>query len=296
MSSLEAKTANYFYLLVLLLLSTIGGYVQGKNIFLGLVTTEFGFILIPVVLYLLIKGHDMGKILKVRKLEFRHALMAIPLALVGWLVSEAITIIWVFLVGKWIAVPANPIPVPWDGRTFALEIATVGFTAALCEELFFRGFFMTAYEGWGSGRAIVMSGIFFALLHVNPGALPGIAFLGVLLAYSAYRTGSVFMSMIMHFVYNFISIVVMKLGGSAEQSGSIPVEAFIAWIILGAIAFLILLKMVKRLKATTTPEYKPAWSDTGTFLRHSIAHWPMLISFIFIIGQMAFMSLLKILN
>lgn len=173
LSSLEAKTANYFYLLVLLLLSTIGGYVQEKNIFLGLVTTEFGFILMPVVLYLLFKGHDMGKILKVRKLEFRHALMAIPLALVGWLVSEAISIIWVFLVGKWIAVPVNPIPVPWDGRTFALEIATVCFSAALCEELFFRGFFMTAYEGWGSGRAIVMSGIFFCLVACKSRGLAG---------------------------------------------------------------------------------------------------------------------------
>lgn len=100
----------------------------------------------------------------------------------------------------------------------------------------------------------------------------------------------------MHFVYNFVSIGVMKLGGNAEQSASIPVEAFIAWIILGAMAFLLLLKLVKRLKATTEPEYKPAWRDTGTFLRHSIAHWPMLISFIFIIGQMVFLSLLKVLK
>ncbi|SHF33346.1 hypothetical protein SAMN02746089_01719 [Caldanaerobius fijiensis DSM 17918] len=294
MESVKIKTANYFYLLILVLLSTAGGYVQLKNIFSGLIITEFGFILLPILVYLFAKRYDVKSILKIRRIKISYILFAVIIALVGWVVSEAISVIWLFLAGRWIVVPPNPIPAPENTRIFIEEIITVAFSAAVCEELFFRGFFMTAYERAGSRRAIVMSGIFFALLHMNPASIPAIAFLGILFAYSVYRTGSVFMSMIIHFVYNFMSVSIMKLAGGIEQQAtSIPLESAIAWLVLGVMAFLVLVKLLKKLDAVTKPEYKPAVGGTADFLRCSIGHWPIVLSIILIFGQIVLLRVFK---
>jgi len=50
-------------------------------------------------------------------------------------------------------VPPN-IPVPAGTGEFLLQILSIAGSAALCEELLFRGFIMRAYEGLGWKRAI----------------------------------------------------------------------------------------------------------------------------------------------
>lgn len=92
-----------------------------------------------------------------------------------------------------------------------LAVVLVIVIAPLCEEMFFRGFlFRGLWSRFGLWPGIVASGFLFALIHfTGPSAigliLPFTA-IGVLFAWLAYRTGSLWNSIAVHFLFNSVSM------------------------------------------------------------------------------------------
>jgi membrane protease YdiL (CAAX protease family) len=77
---------------------------------------------------------------------------------------------------------------------------------AICEELVFRGVLCREFERYSPLSAILISSIFFALLHFDVALFPVYLFAGILLSLSMYATGSVIVPMIIHFFYNAIAL------------------------------------------------------------------------------------------
>ncbi len=77
---------------------------------------------------------------------------------------------------------------------------------AICEEFVFRGILCHEYERGGVTRAIVLSSVFFALLHFNFANLPVYLFSGVILSMTLYATRSLFGAMLAHFLYNIFGL------------------------------------------------------------------------------------------
>lgn len=77
---------------------------------------------------------------------------------------------------------------------------------AICEEFVFRGILCFEYEKGGVLRAILLSSLFFSLLHFNLQNFPIYLFSGVILALSLYATRSLVGSMLVHFLYNVFGL------------------------------------------------------------------------------------------
>ena len=77
---------------------------------------------------------------------------------------------------------------------------------ALCEEFIFRGILCHEYEKGGVLRAVILSSVFFALLHFNLQNLPLYLFSGLILAMTLYCTRSLFGSIFAHFLYNIFGL------------------------------------------------------------------------------------------
>ena len=77
---------------------------------------------------------------------------------------------------------------------------------AICEEFIFRGIICHEYEKGGVLRAVIISSLFFALLHFNLQNLPMYLFSGLILAMTLYATRSLFGAMIAHFLYNIFGL------------------------------------------------------------------------------------------
>ena len=77
---------------------------------------------------------------------------------------------------------------------------------AICEEFVYRGILCHEYERGGVGRAIVLSSLFFGLLHFNIVNLPVYLFSGIILAMTLYATRSLFGAMLAHFLYNIFGL------------------------------------------------------------------------------------------
>lgn len=98
---------------------------------------------------------------------------------------------------------------PFDSSEF-LNITLFLFIAALCEEIIFRGFFMTMMQKYvGNLWAIILSSLIFSLFHIfNPNVsfigLLEIFLAGIALAYAYFKTGNIWFVAVMHFAWNYV--------------------------------------------------------------------------------------------
>ncbi|MCB0833740.1 MAG: CPBP family intramembrane metalloprotease [Bacteroidetes bacterium] len=93
-----------------------------------------------------------------------------------------------------------------------LIIAAVA-AAGICEEMLIRGMFQKSLERtMHAASAIGLSSIVFAVMHFNPWAMIQIFALAVVLGIIAWYARSIFPTMVIHGVNNFIAILFVNLG------------------------------------------------------------------------------------
>jgi membrane protease YdiL (CAAX protease family) len=94
-----------------------------------------------------------------------------------------------------------------------LAMAFAGVTIVpFAEELFFRGFF---FAGLRPRLSFVLSGLisgfFFSLAHADPGLIIPFTGVGVILAYTYERTGSLWAPIGVHMLFNSVSFLILIL-------------------------------------------------------------------------------------
>lgn len=147
--------------------------------------------------------------------------LGVGLALGTLLCSACVGLLALF--GAYRIVGVNPSYDPW------LPLLTLGVSAAVVEEILFRGILFRLVEGTiGTWGATAVSGLAFGLAHLtNPGAtlqgaLAIVLEAGVLFAFLYALTRSLWVVMGLHFAWNVVQGPVFGIvvsGSSAEGSG-----------------------------------------------------------------------------
>lgn len=131
-------------------------------------------------------------------------------------------------------------------------VVAIGVVPALFEELAMRGVILGAYgDELDIGHTLLINGLFFGLIHLNPQQLLYAMALGVFFSYVVMRTGSIFAGIIAHFTVNFTQVTIVSAAlnaaegyGIFEDSAAMTVEDALAQggaIVLGVVVFLALL-------------------------------------------------------
>lgn len=108
---------------------------------------------------------------------------------------------------------------------YIIVILTVSVTPAICEEIFFRGFVQKSFEFKQKPfAAILLTSLFFGLYHFNPYGLLPLIVLGMYLGYSVYKSNSIVVPIVLHFINNFIAIMAFFIFGEEELLQSKLVE------------------------------------------------------------------------
>ena len=90
-------------------------------------------------------------------------------------------------------------------RDLILLMLLIAVVAPIAEELFFRGMlYPVLRRRWSSPIAIGVNGLLFALIHVIPVILPGLFFVGIVLAWVRERSGSLWPCILLHALQNGI--------------------------------------------------------------------------------------------
>ena len=104
-----------------------------------------------------------------------------------------------------------------------LVILVLAVIPAICEELVFRGWMLSALCGtapsWSRQvTAVVVQAAFFAVVHLLPERLPTTFAMGLILGWVALRTGSLWPGILCHAVHNAIPAGVSLLAGTSFES------------------------------------------------------------------------------
>ena len=87
-----------------------------------------------------------------------------------------------------------------------VAIPVLAILPAVCEELLFRGILCTELDRRGALRAILVGSLLFALIHFDLANLPVYFYAGILLCLVLYVSDSLVATMIIHALYNLISL------------------------------------------------------------------------------------------
>lgn len=134
-------------------------------------------------------------------------------------------------------------------------VAVVAITPAICEEILFRGLIQKNMSlATNPRRGFILTGIIFGLYHFNPFlAVPLIA-LGVYFSFLRYRSQTIILPMIAHFINNGISTVsVYAYGYDASDVPSFIGASQSMMSVLSSTAmflFVFIITMVLYVKAT----------------------------------------------
>ncbi len=244
------KEANLFFILLALLFLTVGAYVQSRELISGLLITEFGLMAIPILLYAFFTKKDIITVFRFKSIPFSAVIKVMILAallLPTVAVANLITIFIIELFGNSIS---SMIPTASTGAEFALLFAVIAGSAGICEEIFFRGAILSAYESklgrkWGA----IFSGLLFGIFHFNPQNFLGPIILGIMFSYLVQLTGSIFASMIAHMTNNGIAVTMGYITNVTSTGGVIPQDSnelifSSPGVILGVMVFYIIIGVI----------------------------------------------------
>ncbi len=91
--------------------------------------------------------------------------------------------------------------------SIAFSLLMMAVTPAFCEEFFFRGYLQRHLErGFGVMWGIVATGVVFGLFHLRLTQILPLSVLGIYLAYLTWRTGSLWVPIVVHFINNALAL------------------------------------------------------------------------------------------
>ncbi len=94
---------------------------------------------------------------------------------------------------------------------FIMAVLSIDVAPAIVEEFAIRGVVLQSLRRYGDKFAIIVSAVLFSLIHGNMVQIPYTLFAGLYFGYLAVRTGSLWPSIILHFINNFYSVIAMWL-------------------------------------------------------------------------------------
>jgi membrane protease YdiL (CAAX protease family) len=94
---------------------------------------------------------------------------------------------------------------------FIISIIWAGIIPAFAEEMLFRGVILNGFkENYSEKKAIIVSALLFGLYHLNPWQFVLAFIIGLFSAFICLRTGSIALSIYIHFFNNVMSVVVLR--------------------------------------------------------------------------------------
>ncbi len=203
---LKVLDANILYFIGAVLFWTVGVYFQTRDLHSGLIITQYIIILLPPIIYILVKKLDIKETLKLNKISFKHGFLVACITILVYpaaVFGNSLVMTILSLLGN-LNIPQ--LPMATNKKEYLFLMFIISISAGICEEIFFRGFILSGYERLGKRKAIILSAILFGFFHFNIYNLMGPIILGLAFGYLVLETGSIFAGMIGHMVNNGFAV------------------------------------------------------------------------------------------
>jgi sodium transport system permease protein len=202
--------------------------LEKRGILAKLLTTEYGFFLLPTLAAVLGLGFSARDTLSLRRPSGRALAGAFLIGISGWTVVAGL-LVRILPPPESLARALEKVLL-LDGRQAPIWIIwlLIGLTPGICEELFFRGFVLSGLRRLGPWRAVLIAALMFGLAHSSIYRLLPTAFLGALFGLTVWRTGSIVPAIVAHAVNNGLMATIAMSPAAAAWLG-MHGEPFLPW-------------------------------------------------------------------
>lgn len=195
------------------------------------------FILLPALLFAKWIYSDVGKIIRIRKPDLKE----LGLFIIGIIILTPLLQSYLFMQNYFLEVLAknssaiNSIKSFFDALNEMVEktygnllsasnifeltfvVIVVAVVPALSEETMFRGFIQRSFElKYKKYLAAIITAVFFSLYHFNPYGFVPLFILGSFFGFAAYKSKTLIIPMILHFLNNFSAVSLYHIIGDDE--------------------------------------------------------------------------------
>ena len=202
------------YFLIVLVLSIVGPmfvtpvlYKIGLVPPLVLMVIHIIFFIVPAIIYIIVTKSNYKKVFSFKKPKGKDVFFSI-------LIAALALPIMIFLSYTSSLFYTNDVALVLDQmRVYPLwlMILVVGVTPAITEEITIRGIALSGFEFKSKNVAAIMTGIMFGILHLNAHQFLYATAMGIILAYVVRATGSIFLSMLIHFLINSWNLIQQRI-------------------------------------------------------------------------------------
>ena len=248
------KIATSHFLLVIILLCqfAMSGIIYGLNLDLpmavSIVLSQLTIIL-PFMIYCIIKKENPFKVIRLKKIKFSTALLAVGIAVFSYPVVVLLNMV------SMIFVENAMIKVMPDVLAMGLipGLLLMAFLPAMVEETIFRGMVYNTYSKRRPIIGILLSALLFGLMHMNFNQLPYALYLGIIMALVMEACDSIVAPMIVHFTMNATSSTLAFLtkdsleeaaGASSDLFPTLMAGVIAVYAVLALIALAIVITLI----------------------------------------------------
>ena len=196
------------------------------------------FILVPfVIAYGVLKKKKIAGILPMgttynRKAAVGLTMLCVPLMIFSTLAINFISTIIQEMLGITFTTGVED-PKIMGAEGIFIAVLSIAVLPAILEEVVVRGIIMQPLRRFGDKFAIVASALIFGIMHGNMVQIPYTIVAGLFMGYLAIATGSLWPSIILHFINNFYSVaVVVAYDNAGDTAGMLISVLFIALFVL----------------------------------------------------------------
>jgi membrane protease YdiL (CAAX protease family) len=195
------------------------------------------FILLPALMFAKWIYSDVGKIIRIRKPEYKEVL----LFTIGIIILTPLLQSFLYIQNYYLEIWAknfsfvNSVKSFFDSlndmveKTYGnlltasnifeliLVVIVVAIVPAITEETMFRGFIQRSFElKLKKYIAAIVTALFFSLYHFNPYGFLPLFILGGFFGFAAYKSKSLIIPMFLHFLNNFSAVMLYHFIGDDE--------------------------------------------------------------------------------
>ena len=181
------------------------------------------FTVLPVGLYML-RRPGLGAGMRLNAPPLAPTVSAALLGVLSVYVASLISSAWAAGLDALGLRGLGGVPAPGDERALMLSVLSLAAMPAVCEELLFRGFVLSAWESRGTRYAVGVTALLFALLHGNLYGVPAYLLVGAVAGFLAFALDSVYAAMVYHTVYNTTCLVIPYLA-AGQEGADVTVDA-----------------------------------------------------------------------
>ena len=245
------------YAFGLVLLIYVGSLVQIKFGMAGLAITQIMIISLPLLFAYYIKS-NFKKVFNLKLPTIKQIFGAISLWIGTYTIVMLITQLLLYLFPQSMEVVEGLNEALFIEDSLLLNILIVACMPAVCEEIFFRGFLLSAFRNNKKSykSAIIITGILFGFMHMDFIRMIPTGILGISFAYAVCKTNSIFIGMIMHFLNNGLAVLIshytanLELAKEGSEVVALTFNQVMIYLIIGLLFITLGSRLLKRVNKT----------------------------------------------